>query len=157
MDTNSTTHVIAPELGTIASDVLGDLAFLISDDVPSTPPADAPWLRCTVRYMGPVRGELTCWATPEFAVQLCANLLGLDPRDPDSAKSADDALGELMNVVAGQAVTAWYGKKAVFNLSIPQVESILEMPRPENSDFVLSVNSAPVIFRHERITGDAEN
>lgn len=150
MDSTTSAQVLAPELSALAGDVLGDLAFLISDDVPPTLPENTPWLSCTVRYLGPFKGELTCWATPDFSVQLCANLLGLDPRDPDSAKSANDALGELMNVIAGQAVTAWYGKKAVFNLSIPQIDPAASTPQPLPTDCVLSVNSAPVILRHTR-------
>jgi len=107
------------ELATIVGDVLGDLAFLVGGDRPPVPASGAAWMECRIAYSGPVGGTLHCWCTRDFALQLAANLLGLSPDNPAVLSGIDDALGEFMNVVCGQFVTACHGTDRVFNLSIP--------------------------------------
>jgi hypothetical protein len=121
-----------PQLIDVVGEVLGDLAFLVSDDSPPAQPTGLTWLEGEIHYEGPQRGRLRCWCSRTFAVQLAANLLGLDARDAQVAASADDAVREFMNVVCGQLVTAWHGREAVFNLSIPEVRERDETPRPQD-------------------------
>jgi hypothetical protein len=118
-----------PDLATIVSDVLGDLAFLIGEDQPAELPAEAQWLECGVSYSGPVGGRLRACCRPALAQQLAASLLGVEPDDDDMLREvAGDALGEFMNVVCGQFLTACYGTGPVFNLSIPTVRESTQMP-----------------------------
>ncbi len=146
--------VARPELAVVISEVLSDLAFLLHDDEASAVRGDAEWLEALVEYRGPTSGRLTCWCTREFAVLVAANVLGLDIRDADAADSAEDALREFMNIVCGQLVTAWYGKTAVFTLSIPQVSECFTSPRLDAAEgrCRLYVERTPLICEHKSLT-----
>jgi len=116
------------ELAVVTADVLGDLAFMVNDDEVVQPPVGTIWLRCQISYEGPAKGALCCWCSRDFAIQLTANLLGIEPDESDARSGARDALREFMNILCGQLVTAWYGTDSVFNLSIPTVETCVETP-----------------------------
>ncbi len=147
---NSTTQT--PTLEAILSDVLGELAFLVSDDETVELPADTLWLHCTVAYRGPLSGTLECWCTPAFATQLSANLLGLEADDGAVQVRAADAVRELMNVLCGQLITAWHGRDQIFDLTIPDVRECAEVPVPateERTHWVrLSVGREFIVCRH---------
>ncbi len=138
----------ATDLQTIVSDVLGNLAFLVSDDVDAAAPVNrADALTCTIQYQGPVSGELGCRCTPNFARQLTANLLGLDPADPAAQASAHDAVREFMNVLCGQFVTAVHGHEGVFNLTIPNIVSgVVEPATRPTAECTLSIAGESLRF-----------
>lgn len=147
------TMATEPDLATIVGDVLGDLAFLVTDDEPPQPSTDAVWMECRISYAGPGSGELHCWCPRDFAVQLAANLLGVEPDNPLVQSGIHDALCEFMNVVCGQFVTARHGTSPVFNLSIPTAVECLQMPRFEpdegKSACALSVGGQPFYCKYE--------
>ena len=122
------------DLAAVAADVLGDLAFMVSDEGPAEPPPGTIWLRCEITYRGPTAGTLGCWCSRDFAIQLAANLLGIESDESDAQTGAEDAVREFMNVFCGQLVTSWYGTAAVFSLSIPTVQACVETPGPPESD-----------------------
>lgn len=149
MEPMSSSVASQPALATIVSDVLGELAFMVSDDGPSAAPSGGPWLEAEIQYRGPVTGTLRCWCVRAFAVQLTANLLGIEAQDADADAEAEDALREFMNVLCGQLVTAWHGKEAVFNLSIPAVRPCPAAPAPPAvNGCQLFVNGAPLFCAH---------
>jgi hypothetical protein len=115
--------VRVPELTQVVLEVLGDLAFMISDDEPAPAPAGTEWMRGEVGYHGAANGTLQCWCTRRLAIQLAANLLGIEAEEDPAHTAAEDALREFMNVLCGQLVTSWFGRAAVFNLSIPTVHA----------------------------------
>jgi hypothetical protein len=143
----------SPDLATIVGDVLGDLAFLVSDDERPALPLGVVWLECRISYSGPVSGTLRCWCTQGFASQLAANLLGTRPDDDAVHDGVGDALGEFMNVVCGQLVTAWHGLHAVFGLSIPMVSECRETPcfdlEQRDGACALSISGEPFYCRYE--------
>ena len=143
-----------PALNAVLGAVLGDLAFMVSDGDAPAPLAGTVWLQAETAYRGPVSGRLTCWCSRAFAVQLAANLLGLDPDAPTAQTDAEDALGEFLNVLCGNLVTMWYGTTAVFNVGIPRVRECLDGPELTASDphdtCQLSVNDEPVYCLHTR-------
>jgi hypothetical protein len=112
--------VAKPALAEIAEDVLGNLAYMLTSDAQPFAPGVTP-LTATIEYEGPHRGALRCWCSPSFASSLAANLLGVEPDQPEAQTAAIDAVRELLNVLCGHLVTRWYGTHAVFNLSIPTV------------------------------------
>jgi CheY-specific phosphatase CheX len=146
------TPTTKPELAAIVAEVLGDLAFLIADTAPPAETTGTIWLQGDVRYDGAESGRLTCWCTRQFAIQLAANLLGTDPDDAEALTDAEDALQELLNVLCGNLVTAWYGDTAVFNLSIPSVKECIDAPEATADDAQqacwLSVSDEPVLVVH---------
>jgi len=110
--------------------VLADLAFMFTDEVGEPPPQDDAdptgpvLLETTISYHGPTSGTLTLRCPHEFAVLLAANLLGVDPEDEDSSRKARDAVGEFMNIVCGQFITAVHGTEQVFDLTLPQTREL---------------------------------
>lgn len=120
----------AADLTAVLSDVLGNLAFMIGEEGPADLSAGTVWLQGEVQYRGPVEGALRCWCTRALAIQLAANLLGVEPEAGEAQLSAEDALGEFLNVLGGQLVTARYGSEPVFALSIPTVRECVDAPPP---------------------------
>ncbi len=116
------------DLTTVLSDVLGNLAFMIGEEGRAELPAGTVWLQGEVEYCGPVHGLLRCWCTRALAIQLAANLLGIEPEAGQAQLSAEDALGEFLNVLGGQLVTARYGSEPVIALSIPTVRECVDAP-----------------------------
>lgn len=146
-----------PDLTTIVGDVLGDLAFLVSDDEQSEASPGTVWMECHVSYSGPPGGTLCCWCTREFAVQLAANLLGLNPENEAVLSGVDDALREFMNVVCGQFITACHGTDRIFNLSIPTASQCAQAPRFDfdgsETACALTVSGEPFYCKYERERG----
>lgn len=143
-----------PDLTTVVTDVLGDLAFMVTDDEAPELPAGTVWLLGEVRYSGPRAGVLRCWCTRDFATQLAANLLGIEPREGEAQVAAEDSVREFMNVLCGQLVTTWYGTESVFNVSIPQVCERADTPRLAESGAdawcQLSLDGEPLLCTHHR-------
>ncbi|MBU0637891.1 MAG: chemotaxis protein CheX [Planctomycetes bacterium] len=142
------------DLTDVVSEVLGNLAFMVGDDEDAVLPAGAVWLQCEITYRGPFSGTLTCWSTRDFAVELAANLLGIDRDEGEAHGGAEDALREFMNVLCGQLVTAWHGTEAVFTLSIPSLCECAETPpATDGADECrcqLSVGDEPFVCTHRR-------
>lgn len=139
-------------LTTIFSNVLADLAFMFAEDELGDTVPGGSWLETTIGYSGTSTGVLRLRCTQEFSIQLAANLLGLDPDDPETERSAHDAVKEFMNIVCGQFTTGAYGNEDVFNLTIPQVVELFERPSLTFEDgvesSVLSADGALIQLSH---------
>lgn len=146
------------ELSAIVADVLGNLAFMVSDEEPNEYPPGAVWVECTVTYHGPPNGRLSCWCTRDFAIQLAANLLGIEPDESDALAGAEDAVREFMNVLCGQMVSIWHGSTSVFSLSIPTVRECLDLPSacggPAGQHCQLSISGEPLYCSYEQLEAD---
>lgn len=142
----------APTLGELVADVLGDLAFMVSDETTADIGRKNRWTRCDIQYRGPSSGRITCWCTRPFMTQLAANLLGLDTDDGEAAASAEDALQEFMNVLCGQFITARFGEDDVFSMSLPNLDSPVDLIDGVDEDSAnhcrLSVGGNPFVCRH---------
>ena len=125
---NRPSTTAAPELTQIVLNVLGDLAFMVTDDQPVDLAPGTVWMQADVSYDGAARGSLRCWCTRGFATELAANLLGIETLDSEAQVKAEDALREFMNVLCGQLVTLWHSRAAVFNLAIPTVRECIGGP-----------------------------
>jgi chemotaxis protein CheY-P-specific phosphatase CheC len=151
--TNPTTPTTnLPDLTTVAVDVLGDLAFMVTDDELLELPTGTVWMQGEVSYFGPVEGTVSCWCTRDFAVRLAANLLGIEPEEGEAQVNAEDSVREFMNVLCGQLVTLWHGTQDVYNLSIPKVTECLETPTVPDTDprhrSQLSIDGEPLLFAY---------
>jgi hypothetical protein len=142
------------DLKTVVTDVLGDLAFMVMDDAPAEFPTGTVWIQAEIGYEGATRGTLRCWCTREFAIQLAANLLGIEADDGEALVSAEDAACEFMNVLCGQLVTIWYGTEDVYNLKIPKAHECLEAPQAIDAQAdaacQLSIDGEPLFCTHHR-------
>lgn len=124
--------IAKPALSAVVNEVLGNMAFLIADEEPLEAAAPVDWLQFEINYYGPAAGTLRCWCTLNLAQQLAANLLGTEPQAGEARAAAEDACREFINVLCGQLVTAWYGRQAVFSLTIPKVCRGAGAQPPEN-------------------------
>lgn len=153
MTTRSFTPAAQRDLSALVNDVLGDMAFMITDPTQAALPSGGKWLVGEIRYRGPVSGLLTCWCSRPFSAQLAANLLGLDPGADDAQHAADDAMREFLNVLCGHLVTRWFGTEAVFNLSIPAVRESADAPGlaapPTGQRCEITIDGEPLIVVHE--------
>ncbi len=144
----------APELVSIVLDVLGDLAFMVTDDGEAGFSRGTVLLETEVTYYGQASGSLQCWCTREFAAKLAANLLGIEPEEGEAQVAGEDAVREFMNVLCGQLVTIWHGTEAVFNLSIPTIQECCEVPGDAGVDpkhqCRLSIEGEPLVCLYRR-------
>jgi CheY-specific phosphatase CheX len=139
-------------LGTVVTDVLGELAFMVNDGTEAIWPSGVALVQGEIHYRGPISGCVRCWCTPDFATQLAANLLGVEPGTDDAQAASADAVGEFLNVLCGQLVTAWYGTEAVFDLDIPSATVCSEVPAADASSAdayaQLSIDGQPLRCTH---------
>ncbi len=106
--------------------VLEELAFLFGDpiDKAEMPEPQGELVQARIAYHGEQSGELRLTLPRALCGVVAANVLGLEPDDPDAERRALDALGELLNVICGQTLTALAGEQAIFNLTPPQVQNL---------------------------------
>src|SRR6266568_2074259 len=80
--------------------VLEEAAFAFLEPTARPPAYAGDAVVARLSWGGPAGGELTLAADPTLACELAANLLGED--DPAAAAGrADEAIGELLNMLAG--------------------------------------------------------
>lgn len=139
-------------LTTIFSEVLANLAFMFTDEGDFVFSPDDQWLETVIAYNGPKTGTLKLNCAREFSNTLAANLLGLNPEEQTEDQHAHDATKEFMNIVCGQFVTAAFGSEDVFDLTIPEIETLQEAPDfSQNGDdevSILSVDGKPIRLIH---------
>lgn len=136
----------------IFSEVLANLAFMFTDEGEFVSDPDDQWLETTIDYNGPNTGTLILNCEREFSNTLATNLLGLDPEEQTEDRHALDATKEFMNIVCGQFVTAAYGSEDVYDLSIPEINTLEEAPdfstNAEDETSILSVDGKPIQLIH---------
>jgi CheY-specific phosphatase CheX len=86
------------------------------DEVQQNAPVQAS---VSVDFKGPVTGKLVVRLCGDLLPTLAANMLG-ETQAP-SGKLQGDALGEIANVICGNALPAIAGPSAVFNLGAPRL------------------------------------
>ncbi|HWV38471.1 MAG TPA: chemotaxis protein CheX [Vulgatibacter sp.] len=111
-------------LGAIACRVLEDTAFVFAEPSASTVRHD--WMEVALPLHGLEGGSLALGASRGFAVQLAANMLGVEPDDPESESSASEALSELLNIFAGVVAHEILGASPMVRIGIPA--PLLEAP-----------------------------
>lgn len=140
-------------LAQVVPEVLERHAFLFCD--PDPEPADAAppgvMLKGFIHFRGIIRGICTIAAPDDVSVEIAANVLGLEPDDPEARTQAHDALREVLNVITAHIVTAIAGENTTIDLTVPKV---LPMPdgewdelakAPETVHFL--VEDQPVLLR----------
>ena len=109
-------------LGEVFADVLMAQTFLFAEECAKEEVEEvsaAAYLRGAISFEGPTTGVLEMAVPVGVAVEAGANMMGLD--EAEARDCAEDAFGELANVVCGQLLTTLYGVDQVFSLSLPTV------------------------------------
>ncbi len=110
----------AEPLAAVTRSVLEEAAFLFCDDLPDdAAPQEGRLAEASITFTGPCAGRLTLRLPWAVAREAAANLLGTTPDDPELDESALSAVGELLNMISGSALEAWFGKTARWSLGVP--------------------------------------
>ncbi len=108
-------------------DTLEEAAFIFTEladePPPGWPPADTI-MEARLGFEGDKNGMMMIAATNEPIAELAANLLGTSPEDTDAISKQSDAFGEILNIIGGALLDAWFGNEADVRLQIPKVQKL---------------------------------
>lgn len=88
------------------------------DSLGESAPPSAPAQTASVAFEGPFRGRLVVSLSEGVLPVIASNMLGEE--EPPTLDQQQDALGEIANVISGNALPRVAGSKAVFYLAAPQ-------------------------------------
>ncbi|MFZ5441110.1 MAG: chemotaxis protein CheX [Myxococcota bacterium] len=138
----------AEPLAEVTRTVLEEASFLFCD---ALAPDAEPWrgriAEATLSFEGPCDGALTLRLPWALAREAAANLLGCEPDDPELDASALAAAGELLNMISGSALAAWFGAGARWTLGVPSTRALEgELPSTTGGDarVAFAVDAAPL-------------
>jgi hypothetical protein len=120
-------------LAEVASRVLEDTAFLFLDSIEEEPCSVGGALAATIAFTADQPQTLKLVASRPLLVEAAANMLGTEVDDPEAFCSAEQAVLELLNVVAGSLVARLYGTDRECALGIPEPAP----PQPAAGDAVV--------------------
>lgn len=120
--------VDATFLGGVLSQVLEDAAFVFAEPADEPERWDAPTLQATLDFESVRGGRLRLLAAPSVGVELAANMLGLEPSDPEANENGLAAVAEILNVIGGAFVTRLFGTNVPSQLGLPVPESLGRPP-----------------------------
>ncbi len=116
---------ISPELlAAVLSRTLEEAAFAFLE------PAEAPCnssvrvIEATLEISGERRAELRLAVPEVFAATLAANMLGEEEGGEDVTGDDEDAIGELLNMIAGAVAAEVFGRNARCALGIPRLRRV---------------------------------
>jgi hypothetical protein len=116
--------------GELLADALGrtleEAAFVFAERCEAPPPYAGALLQARLAYegCGAEQGELVLTAPRTLATTLAANLLGEEDGSPEAERRQGDALGELLNMIAGAVVFDLFGPDARCALGLPRVAEV---------------------------------
>jgi CheY-specific phosphatase CheX len=131
--------------------VLEDASFVFADDLPVAAQEDVSpenIMGVSLAFNGERTGEFRLWANPPFAALLAANMTGIDADSPLAREKGADAMKEMMNIIAGNALTELFGTTVVFDLGIPLAadRALFEADRTAPSGIWLMAEEHPVLL-----------
>jgi hypothetical protein len=118
------TEALSPALlQQITARIFEEAAFIFTEAVAGAPPPFVgDVIEARVTFSGPSSGTVSLATSAELSTALAANLLGIEPDDPDAGARARDAIGEMLNIIAGVLIGELFGPEVIGRLGIPQVE-----------------------------------
>jgi hypothetical protein len=115
------TRVTVETLSEVAAQVLEDVAFVFTERAAEPSAWSGEAIEATLPYSGPEDGALFVRTTPALGARFAANMLGVELDDPEVAARSNDAVGEMLNVVAGVLVARVFGTATLVHLGVPSV------------------------------------
>jgi CheY-specific phosphatase CheX len=114
-------------LQSVFCDVLERIAFMFGEPVDKSelPKYHDEYSRVSMNFSGQLKGSLSIAIPDKMSKEMAANVMGLDTDEDISKDVANDTLKEILNVTCGQFLTAYAGEEPVFELSIPEIFSLL--------------------------------
>ncbi|MGV0950238.1 MAG: chemotaxis protein CheX [Azonexus sp.] len=117
---------LSSALAAAARRVLEDAAFVFTEEVAE--PADASAWPQTVSqtllpFVGPVCGRFMLVASARLGETLAAAMVGTEPGAPEAMAQAEDALREVLNMIAGVTLEQVFGDQ-IWELSVAEVRRV---------------------------------
>jgi len=135
-----------PELLTeVLSSVLEEAAFFMIEPEPVPPAFDGDVFSATIDFEAVRGGQLRLTASRNLARNLAANMLGIDPADPEADDQGRNALGEILNVLGGAFITRHFGTKTSFQLGLPAVADTVPEERRSTCAAAVRVDTGDLI------------
>lgn len=119
MPAELSTHLLGDVLGR----VLEEAAFVFTEPGAQSSP-EGPLLQAQLRYVGRHAGELCLVANERFAGAMAASILGEEEGGAELTGDDRDALGEVLNMVAGVLAVELFGPDSRCALGLPVVERV---------------------------------
>jgi chemotaxis protein CheY-P-specific phosphatase CheC len=127
-------EITQEQLESTVGKVLQDAAFVFTEPLEDDLPDEGEVVQATLEFTGSKDGRLVFSVPPTFAIELAANLLGIEADDPTATSQKNDAVGETLNIVAGILMESWLGADAQYNLSPPTTRTIPPADTEARSD-----------------------
>jgi CheY-specific phosphatase CheX len=133
-------------LAKVAAQTLENLAFILVVTEDQAAPAAGPAVRAaaSVRFEGPLSGQLVVTVDQAVLPPLASNMLGLDASAEATVVEQSDALKELANVICGNLLPEIAGHEAVFTVRPPiliDAESAASASDPPTSTARLTLDA----------------
>jgi CheY-specific phosphatase CheX len=116
-----TTPMNVALLSQTTSRILEEAAFFFAQPASAPAPWPANVLEARISFAGARRGVMRLTTTEPFALEVAANLLGIEDDDDEAVLQQKPALGELLNIVCGAFVADWFGTAEICQLGLPEV------------------------------------
>jgi CheY-specific phosphatase CheX len=104
----------------VLGEVLADTAFTFVEPSEEAPEWTAPVVSAAITFETDRRGRVRISAGTGTATEIAANMLGVEPGDPEAAAQAQNAVLEILNVIGGALIVKLYGTAQPSRLGIPE-------------------------------------
>src|SRR5512141_3249581 len=104
----------------VLGEVLADTAFTFVEPSTEAPEWTAPVVSAAITFETDRRGRVRIAAGSATAAEIAANMLGVEPGDPEAVAQAKNAMSEILNVVGGALIVKLYGTSLPSRLGIPE-------------------------------------
>ena len=128
--------------------ILQEAAFVFAEPTEKRAPDEREVLVARLGFDGPTSGEMLLSCSPIVATDLAANLLGIEPDDPDAEARGGDAIGEMLNIVGGALLADWFGIDGKFEMGVPSVSQLTP------ADYVRQTDNAYLMLPLETDEGE---
>ncbi len=134
-------------------EVLENFAFMFGEGCSKKklPEGASQYLRAEIGFKGEVCGKIAMGVSANMCPELAANILGLDADDDLAAERAGDALKEVLNIICGQVLTTVAGDEPIFDLTVPEIQSLDAAGWQEFMDcpdtYAFRVDDYPVLLK----------
>ncbi len=125
---------IESTLETTTRQILEETAFIFADREEDPPDWSGEPLQAEISFAGTSRGLLVLTTSVEFATDLAANMLGLEPDSAEVSDSAPAALTEILNIITGALLENMFGTDTICDLGIPSVHPVTPAEQAARSE-----------------------
>jgi len=115
------TVISSEDLGEILSHALEEAAFVFVEQAEALPEEAGEVCQAQIAVSGSTRYQLVLCVSVEFSDVLAANLLGVEPGEEEAEGKGIDAIGVILNIVAGIVLDRANGGGLGLKIGTPDV------------------------------------